>query len=100
MNSTCKDAYGVFCQHNKGTNNEKIRFILNVLDIYEKKTIISNTELDFLSHYMHFAIGKNNLTPYESNILICAVSKLTIHDSPVSNELVNFIFFAITRPLP
>uniref|UniRef100_A0A6C0B3D8 Uncharacterized protein n=1 Tax=viral metagenome TaxID=1070528 RepID=A0A6C0B3D8_9ZZZZ len=97
MNSTCKDAYSIFCEHNKDTNNEKITFVLNVLNIYKNKTVISDAELSFLSHYIHFSIGKDNMTPYQMNILTCALSKLTIVDRPSSHDLLNFIFYSITR---
>ena len=94
MNSTCKDAYSIFCEHNKDTNNEKITFVLNVLNIYKNKTVISDAELSFLSHYIHFSIFFKN---YQMNILTCALSKLTIVDRPSSHDLLNFIFYSITR---
>jgi len=100
MNSACKEAYSIFCQHNKGSNNEKIRYVLNILKIYKDKINISEAELNFLSHYIHFTIGKENLSLYEINVLVSGISELTITNSESNNDLLNFIFFTVTRRIP
>jgi len=97
MNSTCKEAYSIFCQYNKGSNNEKVSFVLNILNIHKKKTYISNPELNFLSHYMYFTIGKEKLSLYEMNLLIAGVSELTIPEGQPNRDLLDLVFYSITR---
>ena len=97
MNSTCAEAYSIFCEHNKGVNYEKVTFILNVLNIYIAKPLVDDAQLTFLSHYIHFTVGTIDLTPYEINILVCAISKLKISGSFTHKETLGFMLYSITR---
>ena len=97
MNSSCKEAYSIFCEHNKGTNYKKVTYVLNVLNIYKTKALIPSGELNFLSNYIHFIVGGIKLTPYEINILICAISELKLLSCSENNNTLTFIFFSITR---
>lgn len=97
MNTSCYDAYNIFCKHNKGENFTKVQYVLNVVGMFKKKLIISHTELDFLLHYIQVVIGGKLLTEYEQNILIMALSELKITDMEGNNEVLNHIFYCITK---
>ena len=97
MNSTCRDAYTIFCDHNKGKNYKQVEYMLNVLNTYKKKPTVSNCELDFLLHYIKITVGPILLSEYEKNILIMAISELKIHDLEGNKEILTYIFFCINK---
>mgnify|MGYP004491098117 CR=1 FL=1 len=99
MNSTCQEAYNIFCQHNRGTQYESVKSLLDFMKIYKKKTDISITEYELLGLYSYHCVGKIDLTNYEVKLLLQALGELTIKYSPSNSQNISFIFHSITRKL-
>lgn len=95
MNTTCKEAYAIFCESNRSQHYTKVGYILDMLKIYKKKLIIYQVELTALAAYIEHLIGKIKLSEYENFIIICNLSELGINDTIGNRDLWERIFNSV-----
>jgi len=99
MNSTCRQAYNIFCEHNRGSHHESVQYLLDFMKIYTKKPSISTTEYELLGLYTYNCVGALELTKYEINLLLQGLAKLTVNYTLLNSQNMSFIFHSITKKI-
>lgn len=61
--------------------------------------MISSVELNFLSFYIYDLVAKISLSPYEINIIMCAIAELKITDANENRDTLTLLYYAISKNL-
>ena len=89
MKKTCREAYDIYTQYNSISNdiNEKVNYLIKIIDIYKNKEFFNNVDLNTLVLYSEKSIGSDTLSHEQCGRIIHSfaeikiISYTAIHDS-------------------